>query len=166
MSSKSTNQKTVLSPRFKQTGIQLHIPSDTFYIEPVRAFVVNLAENFGFSLRRVADIQLVLDEICSNAVHHGSADPSVGVELYINLNANALEILVRDTGPKNTPEGGWLTPERLAEIEMNRSPSNERGHGIFIVKSLSDTHEMRLNETGGTDVRVVFQLSKPRNAAC
>ncbi|MDE0085041.1 MAG: hypothetical protein OXU23_04965, partial [Candidatus Poribacteria bacterium] len=51
--------------------------------------------------------------------------------------------------------------ERLSEIETNRSPSNERGHGIFIVKTLSDMHEMQPNEAGGTDVRVVFHFPKP-----
>ena len=58
-----------------QADIQLQIPSAAFYIEPVRAFVGNLAKSLGFSRKRVADIQLVLDEICSNAVHHGSVKP-------------------------------------------------------------------------------------------
>ena len=145
-----------------QADIQLQIPSAAFYIEPVRAFVGNLAQSLGFSRKRVADIQLVLDEICSNAVHHGSANTTVGVKLYISIDAHTLEILVRDTGPRQAEERSWLTHERLSEIEMDRSPSSERGHGIFIVKSLADKHEMQLNETGGTDVRVVFRFPKPR----
>lgn len=146
-----------------QADIQLQIPSAAFYIEPVRAFVGNLAQSLGFSRKRVADIQLVLDEICSNAVHHGSANATVGVKLYISIDAHTLEILVRDTGPKQTGEKNWLTHERLSEIEMHRSPSSESGHGIFIVKSLADKHEMHPNEVGGTDVRVVFHFPKPRD---
>ena len=146
-----------------QTDIQLQIPSVAFYIEPVRAFVGNLAQSLGFSRKRVADIQLVLDEICSNAVHHGSANAAVGVKLCISIDTHALEILVRDTGPGQAAEKNWLTHERLSEIEMDRSPSSERGHGIFIAKSLADTHEMQPNEVGGTDVRVVFHFKKPKN---
>ena len=146
-----------------QTDIQLQIPSAAFYIEPVRVFVGNLAKSLGFSRKRVADIQLVLDEICSNAVHHGSVNATVGVKLCIRIDAHALEILVRDTGTQHTGEKSWLTHERLSEIEMNRSPNNESGHGIFIAKSLSDMHEMQLNEAGGTDVRVVFRFLKPRD---
>ncbi len=141
--------------------IKLKIPSAVFYIDPVRAFIGNLAKNLGFSRKRVADIQLVIDEICSNAVHHGSIDATVGVELQIRSNAHALEILVRDTGSRHKGEKKWLTHERLSEIEANRSPSNEGGHGIFIAKSLSDTYKMEINAAGGTDVRVVFQLLKP-----
>ena len=146
-----------------QADIQLQIPSAAFYIEPVRAFVGNLAQSLGFSRKRVADIQLVLDEICSNAVHHGSADATVGVKLCISIDTDALEIIVRDTGGRHTGEKNWLIHERLSEIEMNRSPSNESGHGIFIAKSLADMHKMQPNRDGGTDVRVAFRFSKPRN---
>ncbi|MXZ01143.1 ATP-binding protein [Candidatus Poribacteria bacterium] len=141
--------------------IKLKIPSAVFYIDPVRAFIGNLAKSLGFSRKRVADIQLVIDEICSNAVHHGSIDATVGVKLHIRSNAHSLEILVRDTGSQHKGQKNWLTHERLSEIEANRSPSNEGGHGIFIAKSLSDTYEMQTNAAGGTDVRVVFQLLKP-----
>ena len=144
-----------------KTDIQLKIPSADFYIEPVRAFIGNLAQSLGFPRKRVADIQLVLDEVCSNAVHHGSANDAVGIKLRIAVDAHTLEILVRDTGSENARQKNWLTRERLLEIETNRSPSSERGHGIFIAKSLADTHEMQPNEAGGTDVRVVFHLLKP-----
>ena len=143
--------------------IQLQIPSAVFYIEPVRALIGNLAQSLGFSRKRVADIQLVLDEICSNAVHHGSVNATVGVKLYINIEAAALEILVRDTGQQKTGEKSWLTSDRLSKIEKTRSPSNESGHGIFIAKSLSDQHEMQPNAVGGTDVRVVFRFPNPKD---
>ena len=146
-----------------KADIELKIPSTVLYIEPVRAFIGNLAQSLGFPRKRVADIQLVLDEVCSNAVHHGSANATDSVKLRIGVNAHALEILVRDTGSGNAKQKNWLTHERLLEIEANRSPSSERGHGIFIAKSLSDTHEMQSNEAGGTDVRVVFYLLKPNN---
>ena len=143
--------------------IKLKIPSAAFYIDPIRAFIGNLAKNLGFPRKRVADIQLVIDEICSNAVHHGSIDATVGIKLQIKSDAHSLEILVRDTGVRHKGQKNWLTRERLSEIEANRSPSNESGHGIFIAKSLSDTCEMKINAAGGTDVRVVFKLLIPTN---
>ena len=141
-----------------KADIELKIPSAVFYIEPVRAFIGNLAQSLGFPRKRVADIQLVLDEVCTNAVHHGSANAEVGIKLQMSVDTHALEILVRDTGAGDAKRKDWLTHERLLEIEADRSPSSESGHGIFIAKSLSDTHEMQSNEAGGTDVRVVFYL--------
>jgi anti-sigma regulatory factor (Ser/Thr protein kinase) len=143
-----------------KADIKLKIPSAVFYIEPIRAFIGNLAQNLGFSRKHVADIQLVFDEICSNAIHHGSVDATAGVKLRIRIDTHSLEILVRDTGSLHTGEKSWLTHDRLSEIEESRSPSSESGHGIFIAKSLADTHEMQPNSAGGTDVRVVFGLLK------
>ena len=146
-----------------KADIKLKIPSAVFYIEPTRAFIGNLAKNLGFSRKRVADIQLVFDEVCTNAIHHGSVDATVGVKLRIRIEADTLEILVRDTGARRADQKSWLTHERLSEIEENRSPNNESGHGIFIAKSLADIHEMHPNAAGGTDVRVVFGLLKSNN---
>ena len=147
-----------------KADIKLKIPSAVFYIEPIRAFIGNLANNLGFSRKRVADIQLVLDEICSNAIRHGSVDATVDVKLQIRIAPHSLEILVRDTGSPHRGQKSWLTHERLAEIEANRSPSSESGHGIFIAKSLADTYEMHPNSAGGTDVRVVFERLKPSDS--
>ena len=146
-----------------KADIKLKIPSAVFYIEPIRVFIGNLAQNLGFSRKRVADIQLVIDEICSNAIHYGSVDATVGIKLRIRIDTHSLEILVRDTGSPHTAEKSWLTHERLSEIEASRSPISESGHGIFIAKSLADTHEMHPNSAGGTDVRVVFGLLKPND---
>ncbi len=171
------NQKTVPSQRSNEryfedmapTDIHLQIPSDAFYIEPVRVFVGNLAKSLGFSRKRVADIELVLDEICSNAVHHGSVNRTVGITLCIQIHTHALTFLIRDTGGRSEDrcEGErhtWLTEERLSEIERSRSPRNERGHGIFIIKSLADTHDMEPNAVGGTDVRAGFYFKKSRDS--
>ncbi len=136
----------------ERTCIKLNIPSDVFYLEPVRAFIGNLAQHLGFSRKRIADIQLAVDEICNNAVNHGSVSTEAVISLQISVRAQVLEILVQDAGTGVD----WLTPERLSEIEANRSPKNESGHGIFLSKLLTDTYEMRYNAEGGTDVRVTF----------
>ncbi len=140
----------------EKAHIELKIPSDVSYVDPVRALVGKLAERLEFSRKRGADIQLVLDEICTNAINHGSAHTTDGIDLRIDVDANSLEILVRDTGRKDAQKDGWITPARLSEIEANRSPCSEGGHGIFLVNSLADVHEMARNAAGGTDVRVIF----------
>ncbi len=136
----------------EKAHIKIKIPSDVFYLEPVRAFIGNLAQHLGFSRKRIADIQLAVDEICSNAVDHGSLSTEAEIKLQICGNSQALEILVQDAGTGVA----WLTPERLAEIEANRSSNNESGHGIFLAKLLSDTYDIRCNADGGTDVHVIF----------
>lgn len=138
----------------EKAKIELKVPSDLCYLESVRAFVGKLSETLGFSKKRIADIQLTLDEICSNAVYHGSRCISSGIQLQISVDAKALEIIVRDTGGNDTHD--WLTPERLAEIQEQRSPAGESGHGLYLIKCLTDVHRLKPNSDGGTDVTAIF----------
>ncbi len=134
--------------------IELKVPSDVYYLESVRAFIGKLTETLRFSKKRIADIQLALDEICSNAVYHGSKCVSCGIQLQIFVDTNALEIVVCDQGGINTRD--WLTPERLAEIQASRSPAGESGHGLYLIEHLTDDHKMQTNDVGGTDVTAIF----------
>ncbi len=134
--------------------LELKVPSDVFYLESVRAFIGKLSETLRFSKKRIADIQLVLDEICSNAVYHGSKCVSCGIHLQISVNTQALEIVVSDKGGANTHN--WLSPERLAEIQAKRSPTGESGHGLYLIDCLADVQKFQLNMVGGTDVTAIF----------
>lgn len=134
--------------------IELKLPSDVYYLESVRAFIGKLCETLKFSKKRIADIQLALDEICSNAVFHGSTSISSGIQLQISMDTRALEIVVRDKGGDNTHD--WLTPENLAEIQAKRSPARESGHGLYLIKCLTDVYKLEANAVGGTDVTAIF----------
>ncbi len=134
--------------------IELKVPSDVYYLESVRAFIGKLCETLRFSKKRIADVQLALDEICSNAVYHGSTCVSNGIQLQISVDARALEVVVRDKGGVNTHD--WLTPENLEEIQAKRSPARESGHGLYLIKCLTDVYKLEANAVGGTDVTAIF----------
>lgn len=134
--------------------IELNVPSDVFYLESVRVFIGKLSETLKFSKKRIADIQLALDEICTNAVYHGSKCATSGIELHISVDKQALEIIVSDKGCGDGQD--WFTPEKLAEIQANRAPTSERGHGLYLIDCLTDVHKLQPNATGGTDVIAIF----------
>ena len=136
--------------------IELNFPSQMWYVPPALAFIKELSQQLGFSKKRIEDIQLTIDEICSNAIEHGSETAASGIDLIIILDVNQLDILVRDRGTKQKK---YLTAERLDEIHRERVSGQEGGHGIYIAKNLSDQLEIQPNSLGGTDVQVVFRLS-------
>ena len=148
-----------------QEHIEIHLPSRLWYIEPVLALLKQLAQQLGFCQQRVADIQLAIDEICGNAIEHGSEGNDKGIAIDIDVKDHQLDILVRDKGTQD--RGEWLTAGNLEEISQRRAPDQERGHGIYMVEELSDEVKMEPNSFGGTDVRVSFTLPsdqlRPRN---
>jgi len=143
----------------ERESIHLKVPSCLLYIGPILAFIRELAQQLGFCQTRTENIELIIDEICSNAIEHGSETSASEVELTLVLDATQLEILVRDTGKK--VQNNWLTPGKLDEISREMSPDGERGHGLFIARRLSDQMEIHPNALGGTDVRVVFYRPAP-----
>ncbi len=138
----------------EKSCIELKVPSDVYYLESVRAFIGKLSETLRFTKKRIADIQLALDEICSNAVYHGSKCVSCGIQLQISVDTRSLEIVVSDKGGVNTRD--WLSPEKLAEIQAKRSPTGESGHGLYLIDCLADDHKFKSNMVGGTDVTAIF----------
>ncbi len=141
--------------------IELKVPSNVYYLESVRVFIGKLSETLRFSKKRIADIQLAIDEICSNAVYHGSACISSGILLQIYVNARTLKIVVKDKGKADTRD--WLTPAKLEEILERRSPTGESGHGLYLIKCLTDEHKLQQNNVGGTDVTAIFHRKQQTN---
>ena len=140
----------------KPEQIRLTVPSCLTYVKPIQGFIGQLAYQLGFCRSRVQDIELAIDELCGNAIEHGSRTVDAGIDLTITLQANALEILISDRGGK--VKANWLTDGRLDEVDRQRAPNSERGHGLYIAQQLSEVLELRPNSFGGTDVRAVFVL--------
>jgi serine/threonine-protein kinase RsbW len=137
--------------------LKLTVPSCLKYIPPIQMFIGQLAQQLGFCRTRIYDIELIIDEVCSNAIEHGSETPDSGIDVTLMFDSSKLEIHVRDKG-KSVREN-WLATGRLDEVSQKMTPDSERGHGIFLAEKLSDSLEMRTNPLGGTDVQIIFYLS-------
>ena len=141
----------------KQEILKLSVPSSLKYIRPIQMFIGQLAQQLGFCRTRIYDIELIIDEVCSNAIEHGSETPDSGIDLTLTLDSSKLEIHVRDKG--KSVRKNWLATGRLDEVSQKMTPDSERGHGIFLAEKLSDSLEILTNPLGGTDVQVIFYFS-------
>ena len=141
--------------------IELQLPSQFTYIQPLQAFVGKLTEQLGFCQTHIYNVQLIIDELCSNAIEHGSQSSTSGIELQLLIDCAQLEILIRDKGKSN--QQNWLATGRLDEVRREMSPDRIRGHGLYIANELADHLEMHPNSLGGTDVRVSFNLPKSKS---
>ena len=144
----------------KKTGqeiLRLTVPSCLKYIRPIQMFIGQLAQQLGFCRTRIYDIELIIDEVCSNAIEHGSESRDSGIDVTLTFDSSKLEIHVRDKG--KSLRKNWLATGRLDEVSQKMTPDSERGHGIFLAEKLSDSLEILPNPLGGTDVQIIFYLS-------
>ncbi|MBI5555339.1 MAG: ATP-binding protein [Elusimicrobia bacterium] len=137
-------------------NIRLYFPADLKIVPGIRNMIARTALTFGFSERECYQVETIVDEICNNAIEHGCSRPDAEITLEYKIEPDYLEITVKDEGGKEfNPETVRQRNELLAG---NGSKSLEflekRGHGLFIVKRLSNSLDISVGQEG-TIVRVI-----------
>lgn len=139
---------------------ELSVQSDLIYLRSVRAFVRKLAEGVGFCRERLNDTELAVDEVFSNAVEHGSVSPRSPVMIRCFLTDELVSITVSDTGSRGEGNTGW--PDTWSDIvRRGAQPGAERGNGLFLAYSVSDSMSIEPNSMGGVDVHLVVYRARP-----
>lgn len=83
----------------RPTEIRIAIPTQAYFLSGIRDFVVNLTKNLtGFSSQWAFRFQAVVDELCNNAIEHGSKPGEFIKISLISTKNKSLEVIVEDTG--------------------------------------------------------------------
>ncbi len=119
-------------------------PGNFESLAPISNFILDEAEEAGFSPREVYAIQTAVDEACANIIDHAYGGENIGeIELNVTKIKEGIQIVLRDEGkpfnPNEVPE-----PDISSPLEIRR----ERGLGFFFIRQLMDN--------------VVFDFSKSR----
>lgn len=150
------------------TDIQILIPTQAYFLSGIRDFVLNLTKNMtGFSQQWAFRFQAVVDELCNNAIEHGSqAGQKIRVTL-ISTPGKSLEVMVEDTGTGKDK----MTPEQMLNLFKERKQVVQdqylgfRGRGLpKIVGEWTDEIYFEASELGGLRVRVKKYLRKEEDA--
>jgi anti-sigma regulatory factor (Ser/Thr protein kinase) len=136
---------------------KIKIPSDLDYIAPVRKFVAETLEIDKFSPKFAYRSEFIVDEICYNAIVHGSRTIDACVELVCTIFPDRFELQVNDQGGKKDDL------ERLQNAVKNpgsvasklTKEKNTRGLGLELVRLLSEEITMEVGQNSVTTVRVV-----------
>lgn len=101
----------------RPTEIVIIIPTQAYFLSGIRDFVVNLTKNLtGFSIQWAYRFQAIVDELCNNAIEHGSRP---GETIHITMISNkskSLEIIVQDTGTGKEK----MTAKQMTELLKER----------------------------------------------
>lgn len=150
------------------TKITIIIPTQAYFLSGIRDFVVNLTKNLtGFSIQWAYRFQAVVDELCNNAIEHGSQPGETIHITLISTKKKSLEIMVEDTGTGKEK----MSAEQLAELLKKRKQMMDnqylgfRGRGLpKIVGEWTDEILFEDIPTGGIRVRVKKYLRKEEDA--
>jgi anti-sigma regulatory factor (Ser/Thr protein kinase) len=149
----------------KPMKITITLPTNAYFISGIRDFTLGLIRNMTeFSEQWAFRFQSVVDELCNNAIEHGSA-PGEEIKItFINHPHESIEIFVEDTG---TGKMKLSARELQRIVNERRSPNYThigiRGRGLSkIVAEWTDELEFTDLPTGGIQVRIRKFLLDPK----
>ena len=121
------------------------------FVPGIRTGIGRVAVNFGFNDKEVYEIETVIDEICNNAIEHGSKGKNNTVNLEIKFDKKYIEINVKDSGsPDFNVQEVLEEGERLMEEEAQKPilDTIRRKRGLMIVKKYVDKMDIKTNSDG------------------
>jgi len=138
-------------PHRMRLRLELEIPSDVRYIEPLVAVVQRECRLFELPARHCAlNVPVALSEAVSNAILRGNReDARKRVCVRATFDARGVQLEVRDEGP------GFDLDASLRDPADPRNLQREDGRGLFLMRSLMDRVE-RFDD-GGNVVRLTLR---------
>ncbi len=129
--------------------IVLSIPSEDRFVYLLDLVVSYVAKEMEFDEETTEQVNLAIIEAGTNAIRHGNRnDPEKTALFRFCLDADKLTVFVKDCGSGFDPEevGDPLSPENFMK---------PCGRGIFLMRALMDEVEYDVDESTGTEVRLV-----------
>ncbi len=133
----------------------IKLPSDLDYVPPMRQFISEIAKIEGFPKKFCFRTEILVDELCSNAIIHGSQDIQSRVGIIAEFTEEELRLTVQDQG------GSQPNIENLKNAVSAAKPEGapNSGKGMVIVQMLSDKLNLKLESDGRTEVHVIRRRS-------
>ncbi len=123
----------------REIDVDIKVPNQTRYLSLIGRIGEDIAKELdkysGDRETLAYHINLVLTEAMVNAIKHANAgDPDKTVHIFINISDNELSIRVYDNGQGFDINA--IPPPDFTQLE-------DRGRGIFLIKSLMDSVSYR-----------------------
>ncbi|MDT0378407.1 ATP-binding protein [Streptomyces sp. DSM 42041] len=138
-----------MANRRRQAAYENAFPADVARLSGVRRLTTAHARLWGLDTTAVDDAELIVDELFTNAVRHGSRTGD-HVTLSLVLDGPELHIAVGDTGRG--------TPQRHIP-----GPGDESGRGLFLIDALAA--KWGVDHVGATGQRTWAVLTLPSRPA-
>ena len=149
----------------KLQNIKVNIPGNLGYVSAVRNLVSDLLQVNDYSRKFAYRSEVIVDELCSNAIQYGCKKDNSSIELSCLISDEKFEIQVMDEGGEsvNLNKLKSAVDSDLSEINMEVSRIKEfarGGFGLEIVRMLSEEVELKIGEDNMTTLRVVRKKSQ------
>ncbi len=139
-----------------ENRFQLKVPSDTGYLDLIREFVNRVAMQFGFNEEARGDIEIAVDEACTNIIKHAyqyNSNKSLDITLFINT--DKLTVSIIDYGSKFNPK-----IIKLPDIKEYIKQKSTGGYGVYLMRTLMDKVEYEISDEADSNKVILIKYKK------
>jgi serine/threonine-protein kinase RsbW len=133
--------------------------AELIHLAAIREFVVDTSRSLGADELAVRDLQLAVDEVCSNSVRHGYGGREGKIEVTVERVGQSIKVVARDWGRAFDPEQVPL-PDPGLPLEQR----SLGGLGLFIVRQVMDEVRFEFSDSHGNSVTMVRRLDRKGEA--
>jgi anti-sigma regulatory factor (Ser/Thr protein kinase) len=139
--------------------ITFSIPAQLGFIPGIRTALGRISYNFGFNDKDAYEIETVIDEICNNAIMHGSSKKDEHITIECGFDTKVIEITVTDSGSskfnvEKVLDNSKKLMEDDTERKINALMEQGGGLGLIIVQKYVDKVDIT-TRPDGTVVKLV-----------
>lgn len=141
----------------KPVEIKIELPTNAYFMSGVRDFTLAMIRNMtDFSEQWAYRFQSVVDELCNNAIEHGSNKDDKIYVTFVAYPNQAIEIIVEDNGSNPNSKSAEEVKKVIEESKGKEiTELGIRGRGLaFIVSEWTDALKIEDRENGGLRVSV------------
>lgn len=146
-------QVNSMNAQFPYT-LDIKFPGDLEYIPAIRKFIAELLQVSDFTPRFAYRSEIIVDEICNNAVVFGCHTENAEIHLVSTINRDHIEFTIKDQGGSKDHLARLKKAIRSEPHEKNDS-LHEKGLGLEIVRMLSERMDVVIDENNLTSVHVL-----------
>ncbi len=119
--------------------MQIRIPANFCFVPGVRTCISRICAGMGFNDHEAYQIETIVDEICNNAIEHGSKSNQDIVVIGSSISAGRLDFHITDSGNKEFRANEIFEKnKRRIEQGWELEEMTERGRGLLIIQRMID----------------------------
>jgi len=137
------------------TTVSASLPASIMYIPLFREFVSDVLIRAGFTERFAYRTEIIVDELCSNAIKYGSHNSHSRIDIKLTWHEDYIDLSITDEG--GSKESINMLRSSINEQNPTVSDNNkgELSLGLQIVKTLCEEIDVTTDDNSITSVHIV-----------
>jgi serine/threonine-protein kinase RsbW len=131
----------------------LRLFADLAQLATIRGFLARAGHDLKLDDREIYDLQLAVDEACSNVVKHGYGGQGGEIEITIEREEDRARVTIRDWGRAFAPQEVPI-PDVTASLDQRQLG----GLGLFLIHQVMDDVHFEFDPDAGNLLTMVKQL--------